>query len=205
MAAGPVRSWSDPAEARAKAAECWPESQLAAGFDYLVRRAETGRIDPWRRPVVDGDSLAGLTADLGKQDEATPYAKLQPAVASAQLARRGGFGDRATRVESRRTHAQGEPVLLPHGQHQVPLSDEFFQLVRLDLITPKLHRCHGLNILSGFPADGRTRAAITPMKRRSETAQTEQDRRGRPSPNRPAGRKPTPRSPGGGSHWRCRG
>lgn len=40
MAAGPVRSWSDPAEARAKAAECWPESQLAAGFDYLVRRAE---------------------------------------------------------------------------------------------------------------------------------------------------------------------
>ncbi|MGV9367181.1 hypothetical protein [Amycolatopsis sp. NPDC003731] len=44
MAAGPVRSWSDPAEARAKAAECRPESQLAAGFDYLVRRAGTRRV-----------------------------------------------------------------------------------------------------------------------------------------------------------------
>lgn len=39
LAAGPVRAASDPDEARAKRAECWPESQLEAGWRYLLRRA----------------------------------------------------------------------------------------------------------------------------------------------------------------------
>lgn len=38
MAAGPLRVWSDDAEAAAKRAECWPESQLGAGFAYLARK-----------------------------------------------------------------------------------------------------------------------------------------------------------------------
>lgn len=37
--AGPVFVRSDAAEARAKRAECWPDSQLEAGYRYLVRRA----------------------------------------------------------------------------------------------------------------------------------------------------------------------
>ncbi|MGA5069233.1 class II aldolase/adducin family protein [Streptomyces exfoliatus] len=39
-AAGPVRVHSDPAEARAKRAECWPDTQLEAGWNYLLRRAD---------------------------------------------------------------------------------------------------------------------------------------------------------------------
>lgn len=39
MAAGPVRSSSDAAEAAAKREQCWPPSQLRAGYDHLVRRA----------------------------------------------------------------------------------------------------------------------------------------------------------------------
>jgi L-fuculose-phosphate aldolase len=39
MAAGPIRTASDLNEARAKRAECWPESQLEAGWRYLLRRA----------------------------------------------------------------------------------------------------------------------------------------------------------------------
>ncbi|MDQ6934337.1 MAG: class II aldolase/adducin family protein [Actinomycetota bacterium] len=39
MAAGPITRYSDRAEAEAKQAECWPESQLAAGWNYLTRRA----------------------------------------------------------------------------------------------------------------------------------------------------------------------
>lgn len=39
LAAGPVRVWSDAAEAHAKRAECWPAGQLEAGWRYLVRRA----------------------------------------------------------------------------------------------------------------------------------------------------------------------
>lgn len=38
MAAGPVRVWSDDAEAAAKRDECWPGAQLDAGFAYLVRK-----------------------------------------------------------------------------------------------------------------------------------------------------------------------
>ena len=38
-AAGPVRTWSDPGEARGKAAECWSPTQIEAGWRYLVRRA----------------------------------------------------------------------------------------------------------------------------------------------------------------------
>lgn len=38
MAAGPVRVHSDAAEAAAKRAECWPESQLRAGYQYLARK-----------------------------------------------------------------------------------------------------------------------------------------------------------------------
>lgn len=38
-AAGPVRVYSDPDEARAKRTECWPESQLEAGYRYLVRKS----------------------------------------------------------------------------------------------------------------------------------------------------------------------
>lgn len=37
LSAGPVRIYSDPDEARAKRAECWPESQLEAGWRYLLR------------------------------------------------------------------------------------------------------------------------------------------------------------------------
>jgi ribulose-5-phosphate 4-epimerase/fuculose-1-phosphate aldolase len=40
LAAGPVAAASDPAEARRKAAECWPPGQLEAGWRYLVRRAD---------------------------------------------------------------------------------------------------------------------------------------------------------------------
>ncbi|KAB2388060.1 class II aldolase/adducin family protein [Actinomadura montaniterrae] len=38
MAAGPVKVWSDDAEAAAKRGECWAESQLDAGFAYLARK-----------------------------------------------------------------------------------------------------------------------------------------------------------------------
>ncbi|MBO2460659.1 class II aldolase/adducin family protein [Actinomadura violacea] len=38
MAAGPVRVWSDGAEAAAKRDECWPPSQIDAGFGYLARK-----------------------------------------------------------------------------------------------------------------------------------------------------------------------
>ncbi|MFB4300295.1 class II aldolase/adducin family protein [Actinomadura sp. NTSP31] len=38
MAAGPIRVWSDGAEAAAKRDECWPDSQLDAGFAYLARK-----------------------------------------------------------------------------------------------------------------------------------------------------------------------
>ncbi|MBO2455279.1 class II aldolase/adducin family protein [Actinomadura barringtoniae] len=38
MAAGPVRVHSDAAEAAAKRAECWPASQLDAGWEYLTRK-----------------------------------------------------------------------------------------------------------------------------------------------------------------------
>ncbi|NRQ32175.1 class II aldolase/adducin family protein [Nonomuraea sp. NN258] len=40
MAAGTIHDFSDADEARAKQAECWPESQLAAGYHYLLRKAE---------------------------------------------------------------------------------------------------------------------------------------------------------------------
>jgi len=43
MAAGPITRYSDRAEAEAKQAECWPESQLVAGWDYLTRTATTAR------------------------------------------------------------------------------------------------------------------------------------------------------------------
>lgn len=38
MAAGTVRVHSDTAEAAAKRAECWPASQLDAGWEYLTRK-----------------------------------------------------------------------------------------------------------------------------------------------------------------------
>ncbi|MFI6816029.1 class II aldolase/adducin family protein [Nonomuraea sp. NPDC050328] len=40
MAAGQVRDHSDAGEARAKQAECWPEAQLEAGYQYLLRKAQ---------------------------------------------------------------------------------------------------------------------------------------------------------------------
>ena len=40
-AAGEVRVWSGDAEASAKHAECWADSQLEAGYRYLARRAAT--------------------------------------------------------------------------------------------------------------------------------------------------------------------
>ncbi|MCS0599711.1 class II aldolase/adducin family protein [Streptomyces sp. LP11] len=43
LAAGPPRTYSDAAEARAKRAQCWPDSQLEAGWRYLLRRAATHR------------------------------------------------------------------------------------------------------------------------------------------------------------------
>ncbi|REE95659.1 class II aldolase/adducin family protein [Thermomonospora umbrina] len=42
MAAGPVRVFSDAAEARAKREECWPESQLLAGWGHLLRKGGDG-------------------------------------------------------------------------------------------------------------------------------------------------------------------
>ncbi|NUS05007.1 MAG: class II aldolase/adducin family protein [Nonomuraea sp.] len=38
MAAGQIRTFSDLDEARAKRAECWPDSQLEAGWRYLLRQ-----------------------------------------------------------------------------------------------------------------------------------------------------------------------
>ena len=43
MAAGAVRSSSDAVEAAAKRERCWPPSQLRAGYEHLVRRAERER------------------------------------------------------------------------------------------------------------------------------------------------------------------
>lgn len=40
MAAGPVAISSDAAEAAAKSVECWPDSQLQAGWEYLTRLAD---------------------------------------------------------------------------------------------------------------------------------------------------------------------
>jgi ribulose-5-phosphate 4-epimerase/fuculose-1-phosphate aldolase len=40
LAAGAVQTYSNPAEARAKRAECWPETQLAAGYHYLCRKSQ---------------------------------------------------------------------------------------------------------------------------------------------------------------------
>lgn len=40
MAAALIVDFSDDDEARAKKAECWPESQLLAGWNYLVRQAD---------------------------------------------------------------------------------------------------------------------------------------------------------------------
>ncbi|MFG2592348.1 class II aldolase/adducin family protein [Streptomyces sp. NPDC048438] len=42
QAAGPVVIHSDVAEAQAKRTECWPDSQLEAGYRYLVRKTATG-------------------------------------------------------------------------------------------------------------------------------------------------------------------
>lgn len=39
LSAGDVRLFSDPDEAHAKRAQCWPDSQLEAGWNYLVRCA----------------------------------------------------------------------------------------------------------------------------------------------------------------------
>jgi ribulose-5-phosphate 4-epimerase/fuculose-1-phosphate aldolase len=39
MAAGELRTWSDPQEVARKRAEVWTEAQVAAGFDYLCRLA----------------------------------------------------------------------------------------------------------------------------------------------------------------------
>jgi hypothetical protein len=38
MAAGPIRTWSDPAEIALKKTEVWPESQYNAGYAYLCRK-----------------------------------------------------------------------------------------------------------------------------------------------------------------------
>ncbi|WP_218005799.1 class II aldolase/adducin family protein [Actinomadura hibisca] len=40
MAAGPVRVFSDRAEAQFKRQQCWSDGQLRAGWEYLVRSAE---------------------------------------------------------------------------------------------------------------------------------------------------------------------
>lgn len=39
MSAGSLRTYSDVAEARAKAVDCWPPTQIEAGWGYLLRRA----------------------------------------------------------------------------------------------------------------------------------------------------------------------
>ena len=51
--AGRLRTWSSPQEARAKAAECWPDSQLQAGWRYLVRRSETRTTSRERTEVAE--------------------------------------------------------------------------------------------------------------------------------------------------------
>lgn len=43
QAAGPVLTHSNPVEARAKRAQCWPDSQLEAGYRYLARQAAATR------------------------------------------------------------------------------------------------------------------------------------------------------------------
>jgi L-fuculose-phosphate aldolase len=42
LSSGQIAIHSDPVEARAKRAECWPDSQLEAGWRYLLRRAGGG-------------------------------------------------------------------------------------------------------------------------------------------------------------------
>ncbi|MFI1995349.1 class II aldolase/adducin family protein [Actinoplanes sp. NPDC020271] len=42
MAAGPVTIHSDRAEARAKRSECWPDAQIEAGWQYLLRSTTAG-------------------------------------------------------------------------------------------------------------------------------------------------------------------
>jgi L-fuculose-phosphate aldolase len=39
LAAGEIKTWSDPAEIALKRAEVWPESQYNAGYAYLCRLA----------------------------------------------------------------------------------------------------------------------------------------------------------------------
>jgi ribulose-5-phosphate 4-epimerase/fuculose-1-phosphate aldolase len=43
MAAGPIKVWSDAAEATAKREECWAASQIDAGWAYLDRKAKADR------------------------------------------------------------------------------------------------------------------------------------------------------------------
>ncbi|MCX4904656.1 class II aldolase/adducin family protein [Streptomyces sp. NBC_00878] len=50
-AAGAVRVHSDLAEARAKRAECWPDSQLEAGWHYLLRRVARASVSGTARPA----------------------------------------------------------------------------------------------------------------------------------------------------------
>ena len=59
MGAGGPLTWSDPVEARAKQAECWPSSQLEAGWRYLVRHANAVAPAP--------DSITALALEYFKE------------------------------------------------------------------------------------------------------------------------------------------
>ena len=43
MAAGPLRRWGGEQDTVAKRADVWSESQLRAGWEYLLRRAASSR------------------------------------------------------------------------------------------------------------------------------------------------------------------
>ncbi|WP_390893480.1 class II aldolase/adducin family protein [Mycobacterium deserti] len=53
MAAGPIDVYSDAAEARIKREQCWPESQLVAGWNYLLRMADAATADAVIRRMHD--------------------------------------------------------------------------------------------------------------------------------------------------------
>jgi L-fuculose-phosphate aldolase len=66
MAAGPIRLHSDIEEARAKQAECWPDSQLVAGYNYLLRSSTPAAE---LAPADHSDSASQRTADATEPPE----------------------------------------------------------------------------------------------------------------------------------------
>ena len=81
MAAGPIRVHSDRDEARAKLAECWPESQLVAGWNYLLRQAmATPSAAATGGQPASHSSPSGIAtpAEAAEQSRVPPIDSLRP-------------------------------------------------------------------------------------------------------------------------------